>query len=85
MKKLLIALSVILTTTLAGCITNPDAILPVEGLQETSKCQVVIIDSCEYLRWDYGLSHKGNCKYCAERRRKEYEALMEDIIIELYW
>lgn len=84
MKKLLIALSVILTTTLAGCVTNPDNILPVEGDQSTSKCHVVVIDSCEYIQWGYGLSHKGNCKYCAERRRKEYEAFLEDIVIELY-
>ena len=84
MKKLLIALSIILTTTLASCVTNPDTILPVEGDKATSKCHVVVIDSCEYIQWGYGLSHKGNCKYCAERRRKEYEAFLEDIIIELY-
>ena len=44
--------------------------------------RVVIIDSCEYLigsRQDgiyqgYGyLSHKGNCKYCAERRKRELQ------------
>ena len=42
--------------------------------------RVVIIDSCEYLIGSrqystyqgYGyMSHKGNCKYCAERRRRE--------------
>ena len=84
MKKLLIALSVFLLTTLVGCTTNPDAILPVEGEQATAKCHVVVIDSCEYIKWNYGLSHKGNCKFCAERRQKEYEAFLEDIVIELY-
>ena len=42
---------------------------------------VVVIDSCEYLigkgvgnYQGYGyLSHKGNCKYCAERRKRELE------------
>ena len=40
---------------------------------------VVEIDSCEYLigrkiSGDYSfgyMSHKGNCKYCAERRKRE--------------
>lgn len=36
---------------------------------------VVVIDSCEYIHGTltYGLSHKGNCKYCAERRKAEKE------------
>lgn len=45
------------------------------------RCIVITIDSCEYLYiknaefFDGGsLSHKGNCKYCAERRKKEIEA-----------
>ena len=41
--------------------------------------RTVVIDSCEYLigsvSTGYGgysyLSHKGNCKYCAERRKHE--------------
>lgn len=43
------------------------------------RLRTVVIDSCEYLigsRYEpsvgYGyLSHKGNCKYCAERRKHE--------------
>lgn len=38
-----------------------------------------VIDSCEYITWGNGLSHKGNCKYCAERRRKEQEELIRKI------
>ena len=40
-----------------------------------------IIDSCEYVgyaagaNWDY-LAHKGNCKFCKERRQKELEELV---------
>lgn len=45
--------------------------------------RVVIIDSCEYLIGSrtvgyqgYGyLSHKGNCKYCAEHRKRELQNL----------
>lgn len=52
---------------------------------------VVVVDSCEYIiRADrdtrgyngYGfgfMSHKGNCKYCAERRKKEQEELIRKI------
>ena len=44
---------------------------------------VVVIDSCEYLIGKSGadyqgfgyLSHKGNCKYCAERRKRELQNL----------
>ena len=48
--------------------------------------QVVVIDSCEYLIGHdfagyrgYGyLAHKGNCKYCAERRKQELKRLSHD-------
>jgi hypothetical protein len=37
-----------------------------------------VIDGCEYIEYDYGifdqrvysLTHKGNCKFCAERSKK---------------
>ena len=43
----------------------------------------VVIDSCEYLigrdyagYYGFGyLTHKGNCKYCAERRKRELQNL----------
>ena len=35
---------------------------------------VIVVDSCEYLIGDCGYSgymaHKGNCKYCEQRRKK---------------
>ena len=39
------------------------------------KYDVIVIDSCEYIRWgvSYGymnITHKGNCKYCAERTKR---------------
>lgn len=50
---------------------------------DTTMLRVVVIDSCEYLigknrfgEAGYGyLSHKGNCKYCAERRKRELQNL----------
>lgn len=42
--------------------------------------EVIIIDSCEYLRGyrtlQNRLAHKGNCKFCEERRKKELEDLV---------
>lgn len=41
---------------------------------ETGDVQVVSIDSCEYVVWNYGYAggivHKQNCKFCAERSKK---------------
>jgi hypothetical protein len=49
-----------------------------EELKNTNKFEkydIVIIDSCEYIQWgvSYGylnITHKGNCKFCAERSKK---------------
>lgn len=33
------------------------------------KIQIMEIDGCEYLVYDYkNITHKGNCKYCWERK-----------------
>ena len=43
---------------------------------------IVVIDSCEYLKdgsgyQGYGyFAHKGNCRFCKERRQKELEELV---------
>ena len=42
---------------------------------------VIIYDSCEYIsgitKWD--LTHKGNCRFCKERRQKELKELVEQL------
>ena len=61
-----------------GC-NEPVTIDNKEGLE------IVNIDSCEYIKCDiYGVntcvySHKGNCRFCKERRQKE----LEELIIKL--
>ena len=40
---------------------------------------IIEIDSCEYLRGLYSLSHKGNCKYCQQRRKQEIKDLIEEL------
>ena len=49
-----------------------------EGLEKRAGgLRVVEIDSCEYLvngfktLDNYSITHKGNCKFCEERRKKE--------------
>jgi len=50
-----------------------------DKIEETDKNYTIKeIDSCEYIECDYGifdqrvysLTHKGNCKFCAERSKK---------------
>lgn len=33
----------------------------------------IVIDSCEYIEAFNRLAHKGNCKFCAERCKKEIQ------------
>lgn len=40
---------------------------------------IVIIDSCEYIKAPYRLTHKGNCKYCIERRKQEYREIVKEL------
>lgn len=41
--------------------------------------EIIIIDSCEYVSWGYRLAHKGNCRFCKERRQKELKELLEQL------
>ena len=47
------------------------SILREEKVSPQSGIGYCVIDSCEYITWGQGLAHKGNCKFCAERRKKE--------------
>ena len=54
---------------------------------QVNQFAIILVDSCEYLYctetagyMGYGyLAHKGNCKFCIERRQKE----LEELIIKL--
>lgn len=75
MKKII--LLALTTLMVAGCdYQNPD------GSYDTSKSlmiQTVVIDSCEYIKGYYTLAHKGNCRFCKERRQKELKELVEQL------
>lgn len=51
--------------------SNRDSIQTQMSSAPSSGYSTIMIDSCEYIVWNQGLAHKGNCKFCAERRKKE--------------
>ena len=45
--------------------------IPEEKISSKSNIRYCVIDSCEYISWGHGLAHKGNCRFCEQRRMKE--------------
>ena len=73
MKKIiLLALTALM---MAGC----DETLETKGGVTFFGYSVVEIDSCEYISFWKSSTHKGNCRFCKERRQKE----LEELIIKL--
>lgn len=71
MKKIIfIALTALM---MVGCVKD--------GKVDRSEFAIVEMDSCEYIKWSasYGYQHKGNCRFCKERRQKE----LEEFVIKL--
>lgn len=75
MKKIiLLALTALM---MAGCEYKTDA--EIEEAKRLNGFNIVVIDSCEYLNkretsgyQGYGyFAHKGNCRFCTERRKQE--------------
>lgn len=62
---------------LSGCVGSPRENEDTERLP-LGDFAIKVIDSCEYIEYDYGwadqrvyaLTHKGNCKYCIERSKR---------------
>lgn len=75
MKKLLTML--VFSAMLAACAEkNPDGSYKItDGIDGP---HMRVIDSCEYVVWGHGLAHKGNCNFCAERRRNELKKIIEE-------
>ena len=70
MKKLI--LLALITLMVVGC--NDEKV----KYKVTEDYTIVVMDSCEYVRYtpSYGFQHKGNCRFCKERRQKELEELV---------
>lgn len=70
-KKKNLIITALCLLTLASCDTKRE-----DGRYNPSYMpRTYVIDSCEYIGYLCGyssvLAHKGNCKYCEERRKKE--------------
>ena len=77
MKKIILLLIVI--TSMISCTDyNPDGSY-IKCKNINVNFRIVEIDSCEYIRSHYRLAHKGNCKYCAERRKQELKELIKEL------
>lgn len=69
-KIILLALVALI---MVGCYyRNPDGSYRTSN---SSNLRTVVIDSCEYVNGNNRLAHKGNCRFCKERRQKELEEL----------
>ena len=83
MKKIIIL--TLATLMMIGCEHKTDA--EIEEAERLNGFNIVVIDSCEYLYKEvpavyagYGfMAHKGNCRFCKERRQKELEELVEQL------
>lgn len=70
MKKIiLLALAILM---MVGCRVSIET-------DQKPRYDIIILDSCEYVYNVYGLAHKGNCRFCKERRQKEVKELIEQL------
>lgn len=83
--KVIIALVYLITIILA--------VLLLMSCESESKCQpagnvdgyeIIVVDSCEYLRGNYQLAHKGNCRFCIERNKKLIREQVDSVLIDIY-
>lgn len=72
MKKIIL---LAFTALMVGC--NAEMNRTTEVVEFT----ILQIDGCEYLRLRgySGFCHKGNCRFCKERRQKELKELVEQL------
>ena len=83
MKKII--LLALTTLIMVGCEHKTDA--EIEEVKRLHGFSIIVIDSCEYLKNSihtaYGgfgyFAHKGNCRFCAERRKQELKELIEEL------
>lgn len=79
-----IILLAFVTLMMVGC---DGPIAPKKVIKHVDEFDVVVVDSCEYIYKEeyqgyqgYGLlAHKGNCRFCKERRQKELKELVEQL------
>lgn len=83
MKKIIIL--ALIALMMVGCEHRTNA--EIEEAERLKGFNIVVIDSCEYLKdsetYGYGgygyFAHKGNCRFCKDRRQKELEELVNKL------
>ena len=65
------AVALLGTFVLTSCGKGDGSIHAPMGSGTSPYYQTIVIDSCEYIEATHKLAHKGNCRFCTERRRKE--------------
>ena len=77
MKKII--LLALTTLMMVGCISDDAE----AKIYEEDGFATLTYDSCEYVFKTAGykgfLAHKGNCRFCKERRQKELKELVEQL------
>lgn len=77
MKKLI--LLAFISLVIVGCISDKEE----AKIYENDGFATLTYDSCEYVFKVAGykgfLAHKGNCRFCKERRQKELKELVEQL------
>lgn len=73
MKNLLVLLTLALMFSFGACTTQNADVTAIIGndtvMIEGNYMYTFIVDSCEYIGSGYsGMTHKGNCRFCAERQ-----------------
>lgn len=75
MKKIiLLALTVLM---MVGCDYNYNRNMSTKT--ESVFLGTIVIDTCEYINAYNRLAHKGNCRFCKERRQEELKELVEQL------
>lgn len=77
MKKLLFLCLLLLT---ACADTNPDGsiIMHKGNADRMSQPFEVVMDSCDYIFYDRGITHKGNCKFCVKREEERIRRVLRE-------
>lgn len=74
-----IILLIVTTLIMVGCISDQEE----AKIYENDGFATLNYDSCEYVFKTAGhkgfLAHKGNCRFCKERRQKELEKIITEV------
>ena len=75
-KTAIVGYTMLVAVIFCGCETRNVKKQTTEFEINGSRLEIYVIDSCEYIGVVHGgnadkLTHKGNCKFCAERSKKK--------------